>query len=200
MKLPSVASVLATLLSATAITIGADRFEETLVIKLPRGPHGYRGMPGDIVQLKDGRLLMSYTGDQGIMAVKSLDRCRREFACRGKPGSHSGKRRCSASAAGMQTNLYPEHLDRVPSCRRDHDRVLIHARQGPKGKRVGQLAVPVRHGLVAAQFACDAVDRNSRRLAVRIPGRDLDRRLGPPAGRRRRPQRQGERKLRPAGG
>ena len=76
MKLPSVANVLATLLSATAVAIGAESFEETLVVKLPRTPHGYRGMPGDIVQLKDGRLLMSYTGDRGIMAVKSPDRAK----------------------------------------------------------------------------------------------------------------------------
>ncbi|NUQ63605.1 MAG: exo-alpha-sialidase [Pirellulales bacterium] len=58
-----------------AVALGGDGIEEAVVVKLPRGPHGYRGMPGDIVQLKDGSLLMSYTRDGvGIMRMKSEDR------------------------------------------------------------------------------------------------------------------------------
>lgn len=60
---------------AAAAALGGEGFEEALVVKLPRGAHGYRGMPGDIVQLKDGSLLMSYTLDGvAIMGIKSADR------------------------------------------------------------------------------------------------------------------------------
>ena len=81
MKTNMWAVFVATVLGA-AMAIGAEGFDEALVVKLPRGPHGHRGMPGDIVQLKDGSLLMSYTRDaEGIMGIKSAD-CGRTW---GKP-------------------------------------------------------------------------------------------------------------------
>ena len=36
-------------------------FEDVHVVKLPVQTYGYRGMPGDIIQLKDGRLYLAYT-------------------------------------------------------------------------------------------------------------------------------------------
>ncbi len=35
-------------------------FEDVHVVKMPKGTHGYRSMPGSIVELTDGRLLMAY--------------------------------------------------------------------------------------------------------------------------------------------
>lgn len=50
----------------------ASLFEDVHAIKWPRAVHGYRGRMGDIIQLKDGSLLMSYT-ENGIMGIKSTD-------------------------------------------------------------------------------------------------------------------------------
>jgi len=50
-------------------------FEDVQVVKWPKADHGYRGRMGDIIQLKDGSLLMSYTED-GIMGIKSTDQGR----------------------------------------------------------------------------------------------------------------------------
>lgn len=58
-------------LSATSALAG-PLFEDVHVLKWPKGAHGYRGSMGDIVPLKDGSLLMSYTKD-GIMGVRSGD-------------------------------------------------------------------------------------------------------------------------------
>jgi len=60
---------------AVGSALGAPLFEETLVVKVPRGPHGPRGMPGDIIELKDGTLLLAYT-QNAIMGIKSVDRGR----------------------------------------------------------------------------------------------------------------------------
>jgi len=60
------------LLSVTA-ALGEPLFEDRLVVEVERGLRGPRGMPGDIVQLKDGTLLMSYT-QSGIRGIKSTDR------------------------------------------------------------------------------------------------------------------------------
>jgi len=60
-------------LALAAATPAAD-FEDRLVVPVEKGLRGPRGMPGDIVQLEHGFLLMSYTKDGGIMAVKSADR------------------------------------------------------------------------------------------------------------------------------
>jgi len=51
---------------------GASLFEDMHAIKWPKAVHGYRGRMGDIIQLKDGSLLMSYT-ESGIMGIKSTD-------------------------------------------------------------------------------------------------------------------------------
>ena len=59
---------------AAAAGAGGDAlFEDVLAVKIPIGPHGARGMPGDIIELKDGSLLMAYTRD-GIMGIKSPDK------------------------------------------------------------------------------------------------------------------------------
>ena len=48
------------------------RFEDCHAVEMPIKDHGYRGMPGDFLQLKDGSILMSYT-DGDIKTVKSTD-------------------------------------------------------------------------------------------------------------------------------
>jgi sialidase-1 len=63
-------SVVLIALSASA---DAATFEETLAVKVPRGVYGPRGMMGDFILLKDGTLLMSFTRDGAIMAIKSPD-------------------------------------------------------------------------------------------------------------------------------
>ena len=60
------------LLFAGTVALGEGLLEDALVVKVDKGVYGPRGMPGDIVQLKDGSLLMSYTRD-GIMGIKSSD-------------------------------------------------------------------------------------------------------------------------------
>ena len=52
---------------------GKELFEDTVAVEVLRGPRGPRGMPGDIVALNDGSLLMSFTKDGGIMGIKSSD-------------------------------------------------------------------------------------------------------------------------------
>jgi len=65
-------TILATLLVAGPALAGGS-MEDALVVKVAKGPYGPRGMPGDIVQLKDGGLLMSYTRDGGILGIQSSD-------------------------------------------------------------------------------------------------------------------------------
>lgn len=55
---------------------GEALFEQTLAQPMPRGVHGYRGMPGDIIELKDGTLLMAFTVDGAIRSLRSTDRGR----------------------------------------------------------------------------------------------------------------------------
>ncbi|HJN07566.1 MAG TPA: sialidase family protein [Pirellulaceae bacterium] len=62
---------LAILLSASVY--GAEPIEDALVVPVEKGLRGPRGMPGDIVALKNGSLLMSYTQDGGIRGIKSPD-------------------------------------------------------------------------------------------------------------------------------
>ena len=60
-------------LLATVGASGGALFEDIHVVKMPKRAHGYRGIMGDFVQLKDGSVLMSYThGD--IMVVRSTDK------------------------------------------------------------------------------------------------------------------------------
>jgi len=51
----------------------AALFEEALVVQVPRGVYGPRGMMGDFVTLRDGTLMMSFTKDGAIMEIKSPD-------------------------------------------------------------------------------------------------------------------------------
>jgi len=48
-------------------------FEDIHVVKIPKGKHGPRGMPGDIIELKDGKLLLCYT-QVGIFGRISEDK------------------------------------------------------------------------------------------------------------------------------
>jgi hypothetical protein len=50
-------------------------FEDVLVVQVPKGQYGPRGMPGDIIELTDGRLLLCYTRD-GIKGRISDDKGR----------------------------------------------------------------------------------------------------------------------------
>jgi sialidase-1 len=60
---------------------GTSLFEDVHVVKLPKAEYGYRGMPGTMIQLKDGRILLAYTrilpngqSDGGIGARYSSDK------------------------------------------------------------------------------------------------------------------------------
>ena len=66
------ALVVATTLIATCSFADA-LFEDVLAVRAKKGNHGHRGMPGDIIQLKDGSLLMSYTHNGDIMGIRSRD-------------------------------------------------------------------------------------------------------------------------------
>ncbi|HPC14978.1 MAG TPA: sialidase family protein [Candidatus Hydrogenedentes bacterium] len=45
----------------TAACAAAATFEDVHVVPLPKGVYGYRGMPGSMIALKDGRILLCYT-------------------------------------------------------------------------------------------------------------------------------------------
>lgn len=64
-----------TLLLAAVAGLADALFEDVHVVKIKPGKYGPRGMPGDIIELKDGALLLSYT-HSGIKARKSTDRGR----------------------------------------------------------------------------------------------------------------------------
>jgi len=61
------------LLLVSAAASADALFEEVVAVRVKKGNHGPRGMPGDIVQLKDESLLMAYTKNGNIMAVRSRD-------------------------------------------------------------------------------------------------------------------------------
>jgi sialidase-1 len=61
------------LLGLSLAAAGQGLFEDVLAVPVPIGPHGPRGMPGDIVELRDGSLLMAYTGGGNLMGIKSTD-------------------------------------------------------------------------------------------------------------------------------
>ena len=73
MKRRIAALVAGVLCSLAAVAFGEGLFEDRLVVEVEKGLRGPRGMPGDIVQLKDGSLLMSYTQNASIMGIKSAD-------------------------------------------------------------------------------------------------------------------------------
>jgi sialidase-1 len=70
----AIVAVSGLLICGPSVTQAEALFDDGLAVPVTKGPRGPRGMPGDIVQLGDGSLLMSYTKDGGIMAVKSQDR------------------------------------------------------------------------------------------------------------------------------
>jgi hypothetical protein len=66
--------------AGSALAADARPFEDVHVVQLPKAQFGYRGMPGTIVALNDGRLLLAYTriwpsgsGDGSIAAKYSSD-------------------------------------------------------------------------------------------------------------------------------
>ncbi|MHC4402128.1 MAG: sialidase family protein [Planctomycetota bacterium] len=61
------------LVCLTAGAFGQALFEDRLVVAVEKALRGPRGMPGDIVQLADGGLLMGYTHDANVMGVLSPD-------------------------------------------------------------------------------------------------------------------------------
>ena len=61
---------------AAAQTSTEEGFETVHVVKKPKRRYGYRGMPGDIELLRDGRLLLSYVSydpEGAILARYSED-------------------------------------------------------------------------------------------------------------------------------
>ena len=74
MKLRISALGIGVLLFAAAGTFAEELFEDVHVLQRPKGIRGYRGAPGDFVQLKDGALLFSYMEGGAIMGMKSSDK------------------------------------------------------------------------------------------------------------------------------
>lgn len=73
MKLAMATGVMAMVLSTTAVAWAETLFEQTLVVKVPKEVYGPRGQMGDLVTLKDGAMMMSFTQNGAIAAVKSPD-------------------------------------------------------------------------------------------------------------------------------
>ena len=73
MRLRLLTTVIAVIISVFSMPAGAASFEETLAVKVPRSVYGPRGMMGDFIFLKNGKLLMSYNKDGAIMGIKSPD-------------------------------------------------------------------------------------------------------------------------------
>ena len=72
MQTPICVFVAAGLLLTAMSSFGETLFEDVHAVKMPKRGHGYRGIMGDFLQLKDGSLLMAYThGD--IKVMKSTD-------------------------------------------------------------------------------------------------------------------------------
>lgn len=76
MKMFKILVFFAMCFASVAFTLADDTFEESLVVKIPRGAFGPRGMMGDFVVLKDGAILMAYTQDGQIKGMKSTDQGR----------------------------------------------------------------------------------------------------------------------------
>jgi len=73
MRLSVVIFAVAVLACTAADVSAAAPLEDVHVVKMPKGTHGYRGMNGDFLQMKDGSLLYCFT-QGGISAVRSQDR------------------------------------------------------------------------------------------------------------------------------
>jgi len=66
------AFAVAVLFCSAVNALAEPLFEDVHAVKMPMRTHGYRGMNGDFLQLKDGSLLYCYT-QEGIVAIKSAD-------------------------------------------------------------------------------------------------------------------------------
>ena len=64
-----------TVFLAAMCAFGGAAIEDVHPLKWKKGDHGYRGSMGDIIELKDGSLLFSFT-QNGIMGIKSTDQGR----------------------------------------------------------------------------------------------------------------------------
>jgi len=65
----------AVLIPVSATALADALFEDVHVVSKPKGDHGYRGIMGDFIQLKDGSILLSYTEDD-LMVIRSTDQGR----------------------------------------------------------------------------------------------------------------------------
>jgi hypothetical protein len=93
------------------------------------------------------------------------------------------------SLTGYESYFHLEYFDRTLSGGRDLDRVRVIANDSAGGKRVGQQSISIRHRFLATHSAPDAVNGYVCRITSHASGRDLDNRLGRPAGCRVRAQR-----------
>lgn len=55
--------------ASKVVPAAASLFEDIHAVRMPKGEFGYRGVPGDILQLQDGRLLLVY----GAMGAPRID-------------------------------------------------------------------------------------------------------------------------------
>ena len=61
------------LLFAAASAPAEELLRDSVIVPVEKGLRGPRGMMGDIVQLKDGSMIFSYTRNSGIRGIKSTD-------------------------------------------------------------------------------------------------------------------------------
>ena len=74
MGLPIPQTAVAIMVLAVAAAQAGALFEDVHAVKWKKGIHGYRGNNGDLLESKDGSIVMSFTGDAGIMATRSTDK------------------------------------------------------------------------------------------------------------------------------
>jgi len=90
-------------------------FEDIRAVTLPKGTYGYRGMPGTIVELKDGRFLLAYTrilpdgnGDGSVAAKYSTDKGKTwgdEFVLVPTPKPQGSGRYCHPSLLRLKNGV-----------------------------------------------------------------------------------------------
>lgn len=94
-------------LVCVSTAFGEALFEDVHAVSLPKGQYGYRGMPGTMLELKDGRILLMYSGMQpdgqsagSIAARVSADQGKtwgEETTVVAKPKPDAGDRYCHPS-------------------------------------------------------------------------------------------------------
>lgn len=99
-------------LIGTAAAQAPALFEDVQAVALPKGTYGYRGMPGTLLELKDGRIVLAYTrmlpdgnADGSVAAKYSSDQGKtwgEEFVLTSAPKPQGSGRYCHPSLLRLQ--------------------------------------------------------------------------------------------------